>query len=360
MSILKDLLLLLGSIAVFLSGLKLMSDEVCNLSGEKMKKGIKAVAGHRCGAVLAGCAVTAIAQSSIATNMIVIGFVEGGVMTFMQAAATIMGTNIGTTMTAQLVSFSQGNSFDITAIGCGMSFIGVIMGLMKNPKVKSAGGAMCGFGFIFIGLMLMTDAVENFKNYVWFKNLFLVENPLVLFLNGLIITTIIQSSSVATGMMVVLGSIGLLPFEKATFLILGSNIGTCIPVIIASADKSAEAKKSALFNIIFNIIGSIIFFLPLVLAGSAINELPFFKNIVIGRKIANFHTFFNTVVCLLLLIPLKYVCALTEKVYDLLYGKRADKKTRSKKKKRAAVNLKARFDKRTRFEKRQKDVKMEF
>ena len=339
MEIVKDLLLLLGSIAVFLSGLKVMSDEVCNLSGEKMKKGIKAVAGRRCGAVLAGCAVTAVAQSSIATNMIVIGFVEGGVMTFMQAAATIMGTNIGTTMTAQLVSFSQGSgSFDITAVGCGMAFAGVIMQFMKNRKVKSAGGAMCGFGFIFIGLMLMTESVENFKNYVWFKNLFLVENPLVLFLNGLLITAVIQSSSVATGMMVVLGSIGLLPFEKATFLILGSNIGTCLPVIIASADKSADAKKAALFNIVFNIIGSLFFFLPLVFCGSGINELPFFSGMAIGRKIANFHTIFNTVVCLLLLLPLKYVCAFTEKIYCLLYGRKNSKKI-SKNNKKAFVGF---------------------
>lgn len=342
MSVLKDLLLLLGSIAVFLSGLKLMSDEVCNLSGEKMKRVIKAVAGRRCGAVLAGCAVTAVAQSSIATNMIVIGFVEGGVMTFMQAAATIMGTNIGTTMTAQLVSFSQnGGLFDITAIGCGTAFIGVIFGLMKNQKVKSLGGAMCGFGFIFIGLMFMTEAVENFKNYVWFKNLFLVENPIILFLNGLFITTVIQSSSVATGMMVVLGSIGLLPFEKATFLILGSNIGTCIPVIIASAGKSSESKKTALFNIIFNIIGSIIFFLPLVFAGSAINSLPFFKGVAIGRKIANFHTFFNTAVCLTLLLPLKYVCALTEKVYYLLYERKGIVRHYKQKKKKSAVVYKS-------------------
>ncbi len=339
--VIKNILLLLGSIAVFLSGLKLISDEVSALSGEKMKKTIRAVAGTRCGAALAGCATTALAQSSIATNMIVIGFVEGGVMSFQQAAAAIMGTNVGTTMTAQLVSFSAaGGGFDITAIGCGFAFIGVLLKLFKSEKTRSVGGALCGFGFVFIGLMLMTNAVESFKNYVWFKNLFLVENPLLLFLNGLVITAVIQSSSVATGMMVVLGSLGLLPFEKSAFLILGSNIGTCIPVVFASANKSAEAKKAALFNVVFNAIGSFLFFIPLALLGSKVNSLPLFKGRAIGRKIANFHTFFNLAVCLILVPFLNGVCAFTEKIYYFFNFSHQKNKKQSTNKKSVAVATK--------------------
>ncbi len=323
--IIKDLLLLLGSIALFLSGLKNMSDEVVSLSGKKMKSAVQTLAKNRCGAVLAGCAATAVAQSSIATNMVIIGFVEAGVMTFVQASAAIMGTNIGTTITAQLVSFSTAGAFDMTAVGCAVAFIGFLLSLFKNEKVRGAGGVMLGFGFIFIGLMLMTQAVENFKNYVWFRNLFLVENPFLLFINGLLITAVIQSSSVATGMMVVLGSLGLLPFEKSVFLILGSNVGTCLPVIIAGADKSDEARKAALFNIIFNIIGSALFFVPLMVLGKNISVLPFFGKIPIGRKIANFHTFFNLMVCLILLPILKPVCLLTEKIYAFFTGKRKRK-----------------------------------
>lgn len=317
----KNVLTLLGSIAVFLSGLKLLSDEISALSNDKIKYAVRAVAGNRLGAVLAGCAATAVCQSSIATNMMVIGFVEGGVMSFLQASAVIMGTNIGTTVTAQLLSFSSLNGVDITAAGFGAAFIGMLLRFSKNKKLKGAGGALCGFGFVFIGLKLMTDSVSVFKNYLWFKGLFLVESPALLLLNGLFITAIIQSSSVATGMMVVLGAIGVLPFENAAFLILGSNIGTCIPVIAASAGASAEAKKAALFNLVFNAIGSLLFFLPLVFLGARVNSLPLFSNRTIGRKIANFHTFFNVAVCLLLLPALKYVCAFTERIYCFFYGR---------------------------------------
>lgn len=322
----KYVLTLLGSIAVFLSGLKLLSEEVGALSNDKIKSFIRAVAGNRCGAVLAGCAATAVCQSSIATNMMVIGFVEGGVMSFLQASAVIMGTNIGTTVTAQLLSFSSFGGVDITAVGFGAAFIGVLLSFGKNKKLKGAGGALCGFGFVFIGLKLMTDSVSAFKNYVWFKNLFLVESPALLLLNGLVITAVIQSSSVATGMMVVLGTIGVLPFEKAAFLILGSNIGTCIPVIAASAGASAEAKKAAWFNLVFNAIGSLLFFLPLVLLGARVNALPLFSNRSIGRKIANFHTFFNLAICLLLLPALKYVCLATERIYYFFYERESFRK----------------------------------
>lgn len=339
---LKEILFLLGSIAVFLSGLKLLSEGVGNLSGKKMQTAIRAVAGNRCGAVLAGGVATAIAQSSIATNMIVIGLVEGGVMSFLQASAAIMGTNVGTTVTAQLLSFSSYGGFDITAAGFGAAFLGVLLSFFKNQKVNFAGGALCGFGFVFIGMKLMTDSVSAFKNYVWFKSLFLVESPTVLFLNGLIITAVIQSSSVATGMMVVLGSIGVLPFEKAVFLILGSNIGTCIPVIFASSGKSAQAKKAALFNLVFNAIGSVAFFLPLIILGEKINGLPLFINRGIGRKIANFHTFFNIAVCLLLLPALKPVCAFTERVYYVFYERDKKRPMQKNKKSDKTANAAAR------------------
>lgn len=332
----KEILILLGSIAVFLSGLKLISDEACALANDKVKSAIRAVAESRCGAVLAGSLATALAQSSIATNMIIVGFVEGGVMSFLQGSAAIMGTNIGTTMTAQLISFSNGGAFDLTAIASGLAFLGVLLKLSKNEKTRSIGGCFCGFGFVFIGLKLMTESVESFEKYVWFKNLFLVENPLLSFFNGLLITAIIQSSSLATGMTVVLGTLGLLPFEKATFLILGSNIGSCLPVVIASAGKSAEAKKVALFNVIFNALGAALFFIPLVLLGDKINELQPFCGREIGRKIANFHTFFNLIICILSMPFLKQVCALTERCYNFLYGKLPKKSKKFSKPKKNA------------------------
>lgn len=315
MDLLENLFLLCGAIALFLYGLKLLSNGVATLSGESMKKFVRGATSSRCGAVLAGLVCTAVAQSSIATNMIVITFVEKGIISFFAASAVIMGTNIGTTVTAQLVSLSTVSDFEISAIGSLIAFIGFLFGLTKSKTKKAVGEAMLGFGFIFMGIELLTGAVECFKGYSWFTGLFLVENPLLLLLNGFIITAVLQSSSVVTSVMIVLASLDLLTFKSATFIILGANIGTCLPVIFASLSMSKESFKSAVFNIAFNIAGCLIFFFPLVYFGENISQIPLFSGTV-GRAVANFHTFFNTIVCIVLLPMLKPFCLLIEKIVD--------------------------------------------
>ncbi len=315
MNLVENLLLLTGAIALFLYGLNLLSGGVKDLAGERMKRLVKSATSNRCGGVIAGVVCTAIAQSSVATNMIVITFVEKGIISFSSASAVIMGTNIGTTVTAQLVSLSSVGAFNVSAIGSLIAFIGFILTLSKQGKSGALGRALLGFGFIFMGIDLLTMRVETFKGYLWFNNLFTVKSPLLLLLNGFMITSILQSSSVVTSVMTVLASLGLLDFKSSLFLILGANVGTCLPVIFASFSMSKESIKSAVFNIAFNITGCLVFFIPLILFGDWIESLPVFATSV-SRGIANFHTLFNCVVCIILLPFLKPFCNFISKICD--------------------------------------------
>ena len=322
---LENIFLLLGAVALFLYSLKLLAEGVSEFAGERMKSLVQASTSNRCGAVLAGTICTAVAQSSVATNMIVIAFVKNGIIGFISASAVIMGTNIGTTVTAQLVSLSSVSQFNVVALGSLIAFLGFVFGLVKNQTLKKVGKALLGFGFLFMSIQLLTQVVEKFKGYSWFTSLFLVKNPLLLLLNGFVITAVLQSSSVVTSVMIVLAELGLLNFSSATFIILGANIGTCLPVIFASLSMGKESVKCSLFNIAFNIIGSLIFILPLVFLGEQIQCLKMFSSSV-GRAIANFHTLFNFTVCIILLPILKPICKLVELFTEFLYGDNGTKK----------------------------------
>ena len=240
MAILENVFLLLGGIATFLMGLKSMSDNLGEVVGSKMTKAIRACTKNRVSALMVGGAVTAVLQSSIATNMIAITFVEKGILSFYTVCAVILGTNVGTTITAQLVSLSTISDFEISLVGCLIAFIGFLLTLFRGERTKKTGCAIFGFGLIFIGLRLMTESVECFKNYAFFTRLFLVKSPPILLLNGILITCIVQSSSVVTSVLILLASVGLIDFYSALFIVLGSNIGTCFPVIFSSLNLSME------------------------------------------------------------------------------------------------------------------------
>lgn len=321
MRLFENIFLLLGAIALFLYGLKILADGVSDLAGAKLTKIVRRATSNRFSGALAGTLVTSVAQSSVATNMIVIALVEKGVISFVCASAVIMGTNVGTTVTAQLVSLSRSSSFDVTAIGSLVAFLGFILTLKRGQICCSLGKAMLGFGFIFTGIELLTGAVERFKIYAWFTNLFFVENKLLLVLNGFILTAILQSSSVLTSVMVVLASLGLLDFESAIFLVLGANIGTCLPVIFATLSMSKESFKCALFNVVFNIFGCLLFFPLLCVWGEELTKIGLFSTPIV-RAIANFHTFFNVAVTCVLLPFLKPFCNLVEKICEFLWSDR--------------------------------------
>ncbi len=301
MLILEHFLLAIGGVALFLTGLKYMSDNMELLTGDKMKALLNSCTKNKYYGVLTGAFSTAVIQSSVATNVILVSLVSNGVISFLSASAVIMGTNIGTTITAQLVSLSGKEAFNVTAIGSITMFLGFIFSFIKRKNFKEIGGVMMGFGMLFIGLDIVSSSVSYFKNFEWFRRIFLVENHLVLLLNGLVITALIQSSSAVTSVMIILASNGLITFENSMFLIFGANIGTCFAVILASLGKSAPARQTAFFNLAFNVVGSIIFFLPVSLFSHEVASFFSLFSSTVERQIANFHTLFNLTVTLILL-----------------------------------------------------------
>ena len=305
MYIIGQFLLALGGITLFLIGLKFMSDNMESLAGKKMKSLLSSCTKNKVYGVLTGAVTTAIIQSSIATNVILVGFVSNGIMSFYQASSVIMGANIGTTMTAQLVSLSGKDSFDITAIGSLIAFLGFVFSFTKKGKLPLIGGVMMGFGMLFLGLDIVSDSVSYFKNFEKFRSIFLVKNDFLLLFNGLLITAIVQSSSAVTSVMIILASNGLITFENSMFLILGANIGTCLSVIVAALGKPASARQTAFFNLAFNVVGSIILFLPLSIFKTQIASMFMKFSGSIEREIANFHTLFNLFVTIVLLPLLK-------------------------------------------------------
>lgn len=309
MRIFEHILLSLGGITLFLLGLKFISENMENLSSNKVKNLIRNFTKNKYVGVLTGAGVTALVQSSIATNVIVVGFVSSGIITFYSGSAVIMGSNIGTTITAHLVSLSQSSLFNITALGSLIGFIGFLISFSKNKNASLFGNVLTGFCMIFLGLDVISNGVEFFKNYEFFRAIFLVKNDVLLFLNGLVITAIVQSSSAVSSVIIILASNGLVDFSSAIFLILGANVGTCLPVIVASLNKSEDALKTAFFNLLFNVVGVLILFFPLTLFKGQITLcFNLFSN-GIEKQIANFHTLFNLFVTVVFLPFLKYFTA---------------------------------------------------
>ncbi len=317
--IINEIFLLLGGIAVFMLGLKMLGSGVKISPGGRAGKLIGRCSGNSVLCFFAGAGVTAIAQSSVAVSVIAVGLVESGVMSFYGAAGVVMGANVGTTVTAQIISVSGSSSFNVTAIGSLLAFGGIVASSFDNKKVGAAGRLALGLGLIFIGIEIMSASVERFKGFLWFRNIFMMSNPLLLVLNGILVTGIVQSSSAVTGMMIVLAGNGLIGFESAMFLILGSNIGSCFPVIIASMKKGEAARRTAFFNLFFNLFGTLIFFPFLLLFGEGFSS-AFTSGRSVERCIADFHTLFNVVISIITLPLLK---PFTKLVSAAVYDKRA-------------------------------------
>ena len=256
--------------------------------------------------LLVGMVVAGVTQSSVATSVITVGLVEGGIIPFSSSVGIIMGANVGTTVTAQLVSLSGGDGNIIAPIS---AILGIILLSFKSQKIKEVGKSFLGLSIIFTGLAVMGKSIGVIENYSWFKRLFLIKNPLVLFINGMMITAITQSSSAITGCMIILASKGSMPFINCAYITLGSNVGSCFGVILASLNKGAEGRRTAVFNLIFNLFGSLLFMPVLIIFGKEITNL-FLISGGVGRGIANFHTSFN-LVCSLIATPfLKPLCNL--------------------------------------------------
>ena len=302
---------MMGGLAIFMYGMKIMGDSLESLAGSKMKKMFARVSDNKLKGVGIGMGVTAVIQSSSATTVMLVGFVNIGFLSLKQSAAIIMGSNIGTTITAQLSSLSSvGGMFDITAIMSLLAIVGLVLFMfIKNDSSNHLGLILLGLGMLFIGLNLMSGAMKSFAinpdgTPSAFANFMLstFTNPFINILAGIVFTAIIQSSSAATGILLVFATANVISFETAMFMILGTNIGTCVTAMLSSIGTSTNAKRTAIIHLLFNVLGTLLFAIPLLFIGHSV--AGFFERISGGsteRAIANFHTVFNILVTLVLL-----------------------------------------------------------
>ncbi len=309
---------LLGGLGVFLFGMKIMGDGLENLAGEKLKGIFDKITSNPLKGVATGAIVTAIIQSSSAVTVMVVGFVNAGIMNLSQAAYVIMGANIGTTITAQLITFD----FDaIVPLFIAIGAFLVLFTKKKNPK--ELGHIILGFGVLFLGLTLMSDAMSPLRESPVFTKLILSLKGHVLLslLLGIGMTAIIQSSSAVTGILVALASVGSIPIDVAIPVLYGTNIGTCVTALISCLGTTKTAKKAALIHLFFNVIGSVIFLIPPVsnlLLTTVTTLTPGVAGGVVAKQIANAHTIFNVINTILILPFTKYLVSL---VNFLLPGK---------------------------------------
>lgn len=303
---------LLGGLGMFLYGMTVMGEGLQKAAGSKLKKIIEMLTSNVVMGVLVGTVVTGIIQSSSATTVMVVGFVNAGIMSLSQAIGVIMGANIGTTVTAQLVSFSLE---DIAPIALG---IGIIFYMFTSKeKTKQVAEILIGFGLLFTGMEFMKEAVEPLSELASFRNalLFLSKNPLLGILAGFAITGIVQSSSASMGMLIALASQGLVPITAALPILYGDNIGTCVTSLISSLGASRNAKRAAVMHLSFNVIGTLLFML--ILNKPIVAVVQYLDPANTARQIANAHTLFNLINVIILLPFSKYIVKLAERLVPI-------------------------------------------
>ena len=246
---------LLGGLALFLYGMQMMSTGLESAAGNKMKVILEKLTANRFVGVLVGALITAIIQSSSATTVMVVGFVNSGMMTLNQAVWIIMGANIGTTITGQLIALDVGELAPL------MAFIGVAaVVFLKNDKIRHIGEILAGLGILFIGMEMMGDAMKPLAELESFVNLLTkFENPILGILAGTVFTALIQSSSASVGILQALAGSGVIGLKSAAFVLFGQNIGTCITALLASVGTSRNAKRTTIIHIMFNVFGTIVF-----------------------------------------------------------------------------------------------------
>ena len=287
---------LLGGLALFLYGMQMMSTNLEAVAGNRMKQILERLTANRFLGVLVGAGITAIIQSSSATTVMVVGFVNSGLMTLNQAIWIIMGANIGTTITGQLIAL------DIGALAPLIAFVGVVpIVFFKNKKAQHIGGIIAGIGVLFIGMGMMSDSMmplRDSEGFVRFMTQF--SNPILGILAGAAFTAVIQSSSASVGILQALAKSGVVTLDSAVYVLFGQNIGTCITAVLASIGTTRNAKRTTIIHLSFNIIGTIVFV-------GACQLLPFVEwmtKLAPGdpvAQIANVHTIFNITTTVLLL-----------------------------------------------------------
>lgn len=304
-----SLLTMIGGLALFLYGMNVMGDGLKKVSGGKLEKILEKLTSNPLKAVLLGAGVTAVIQSSSATTVMVVGFVNSGIMKLSQAVGIIMGANVGTTITSWILSLSgiESGGFFLqmlkpTSFSPILAIIGIILMMSaKNDKRKDIGSIMLGFAVLMFGMDTMSAAVEPLKDVPEFTNILtMFTNPILGVLAGLILTAIIQSSSASVGILQALCSTGAISFGCAFPIIMGQNIGTCVTAIISSIGASKNAKRTAMVHLYFNVIGTVIFMVAFYILNAAIG-FSFMNEAASPAGIAVIHSIFNVVATLILL-----------------------------------------------------------
>ena len=309
MVIFTSFIALLAGIGVFIVGMNMLSSSLQKIAGPSLKRLIGKITSNRFAGIGIGAGVTALIQSSDATAVMAIGFVNIGVMTLAQATSVVMGAKIGTTVTGFLVSLS---SFDVGLYISVFALIGIMMQFIKNDKIKNIGGLLCGLGLLFIGLDLMSSSFNNDSVKSFIQNIFSTINfPLLLLLLGIIFTAIIQSSSAMSGLVIIMVSSGALDLSSGLFIVLGANFGTCITPIFATIGSNTNAKRTGFIYAFISFVGVFLFTIVL----WALNEQIVSILSVINNEsyeIAIFNLVFNLLNTALFTPLIKYVVMLSK------------------------------------------------
>lgn len=305
-----NIVAMFGAIATFLFGMSTMTDGLEKLSSGRLEHILERLTSNVFKGVLLGAVVTGLIQSSAATTVMCVGFVNAGIMKLEQTVGIIMGANIGTTVTAQLLRLGDIDADNIVMMFLQPSFLGPILAVVgiifymfiKGGHKRIVGQIVLGLGLLFIGMNTMSSAVEPLKNLPEFQSVFTAfSNPLLGVAVGAAVTALLQSSSASMGILQAISTTGVVSFNIAMPLIMGQNIGTCITALISSVGASKNAKRTAMIHLFFNIIGSV-FFLVVLYASNALFRFPFWENTMDMGSIANLHLAFN-IACTALLLP---------------------------------------------------------
>ena len=288
---------LAGGLAFFLYGMEKMSEGMKRSTGDKMRTILAALTQNRIVGLIAGAFVTCVIQSSSATTVMLVSFVQAGLMSFANSLAVILGADIGTTITAQLIAFKLTDyALMMIAIGFGMQM------LSKNENTRNIGNVILGFGILFFGMKLMSDAMKPLRTYSAFIQMLEgLENPLLGILAGAIFTAVVQSSSAFTGVVIVLAQQGLITLEAGIPMIFGANIGTCVTAGVASIGMSRDAKRVAMGHVLFKVCGVLLFIFWIPTFAELIRMIAVRFDSGTARQVANAHTIFNVTLALLFL-----------------------------------------------------------
>ena len=310
----------IGGLAMFIYGMNIMADGLQHAAGSKMKKILEVLTQNKLMGIALGALVTAIIQSSSATTVMVVGFVNAGLMNLTQAISVIMGANIGTTITGWLVSAGEwAKMFSPSTLAPIAVMVGVIITLVgKRQQSKDVAGIIIGFGILFIGMNTMSDAVYPLRESEVFKTAFISmgSNPFLGILVGAGVTAIIQSSSASQGILLSLASAGLVPTNAAVFIIMGQNIGTCVTAILSSVGASKNAKCVGTMHLTFNIIGTVIFSILAMLLFARLDP-SYGEGIINMTQISFIHTVFNVGTTIILMPFSGYIIKFAMKVNGL-------------------------------------------